>query len=93
MQARTNPVHLQALEQWLRSYRIEELFDENGGPRPEVLAMCPTGERRMGANPHVNGGRLRVPLSLPELEEHAVDGQRPPALPRRQRSGNARQRT
>ena len=73
MQARTNPVHLQALEEWLRSYGPEELFDENGGPRPEVLAMCPTGDRRMGANPHVNGGRLRVPLALPSLEEHAVD--------------------
>ncbi len=72
MQARTNPEHLQALEEWLRSYGPEELFDENGGPAPEIAAMCPTGERRMGANPHVNGGRMRVALKLPELDAHAV---------------------
>ena len=63
MQARTNPEHLQALEEWLRSYGPEELFDENGGPVAEIAAMCPTGERRMGANPHVNGGRMRVALT------------------------------
>jgi xylulose-5-phosphate/fructose-6-phosphate phosphoketolase len=79
MQARTNPVHLEALEQWLRSYHPEELFDERGGPRPEVLAMCPTGDKRMGANPHVNGGHLRVPLQLPSLEEHAVEVSAPGA--------------
>jgi xylulose-5-phosphate/fructose-6-phosphate phosphoketolase len=72
MQARTNPEHLQALEQWLRSYQPEELFDELGGPSEQVLACCPTGEKRMGANPHVNGGALRVPLKLPELEAHAA---------------------
>jgi xylulose-5-phosphate/fructose-6-phosphate phosphoketolase len=72
MQARTNPEHLQALEDWLRSYGPEELFDADGGPAAEVLAMCPTGERRMGANPHVNGGRMRVALKLPSLDDHAV---------------------
>ena len=72
MQARTNPEHLRALEQWLRSYHPEELFDDNGGPSEQVLACCPTGEKRMGANPHVNGGRLRVPLKLPELKTHAA---------------------
>jgi xylulose-5-phosphate/fructose-6-phosphate phosphoketolase len=72
MQARSNPEHLRALEQWLRSYEPEELFDEHGGPAAEVLAMCPTGDKRMGANPHVNGGRMRVPLNLPGLHEHAV---------------------
>ena len=72
MQARTNPEHLQALEEWLRSYGPEELFGEDGGPAPEIAAMCPTGERRMGANPHVNGGRMRVALQLPELGAHAV---------------------
>jgi xylulose-5-phosphate/fructose-6-phosphate phosphoketolase len=79
MQAKSNPEHLRALEDWLRSYRPEELFDQNGGPAPDVLAMCPTGERRMGANPHVNGGRVRVPLVLPALAEHAVDVQAPGA--------------
>jgi xylulose-5-phosphate/fructose-6-phosphate phosphoketolase len=72
MEARTNPVHLKALEQWLRSYRPEELFEDSGAPVAAVLAMCPERERRMGANPHVNGGRLRRPLPLPELESHAV---------------------
>jgi xylulose-5-phosphate/fructose-6-phosphate phosphoketolase len=73
MQAKTNPAHLEALEQWLRSYRAEELFDDRGGPSEEILASCPTGEKRMGANPHVNGGKVRVPLKLPELNEHAVE--------------------
>ena len=79
MQAKTNPEHLRALEQWLRSYRAEELFDEHGGPAEEVLAMCPTGDRRMGANPHVNGGRLRVALRLPELSTHAAEVSAPGA--------------
>ncbi len=72
MQARSNAEHLRALEQWLRSYEPETLFDDHGGPSAEVLAMCPTGDKRMGANPHVNGGRLRVPLNLPDLQAHAV---------------------
>ena len=72
MQARTNPEHLRALERWLRSYEPEQLFDEQGGPASAVLAMCPAGDKRIGANPHVNGGRMRVPLRLPELHTHAV---------------------
>jgi xylulose-5-phosphate/fructose-6-phosphate phosphoketolase len=72
MQARTNPEHLAALEGWLRSYRPEELFDERGAPIEDVLSCCPEGERRMGANPHVNGGRVRVPLKLPDVSDHAV---------------------
>jgi xylulose-5-phosphate/fructose-6-phosphate phosphoketolase len=70
--ARTNPVHLAALEGWLRSYKPGELFDDSGAPIPEVLAACPTGDLRMGANPHVNGGRLRKPLKLPDLDAHAT---------------------
>ncbi len=73
MQARTNPKHLSALEQWLRSYRIDELLDDRGGPNAELLAMCPTGDKRMGANPHVNGGRVRIPLRLPDIADHAVE--------------------
>ncbi|MBV9193824.1 MAG: phosphoketolase family protein [Solirubrobacterales bacterium] len=80
MQARTNPEHLRALEQWLRSYRPEELLDERGGPSEAIRAMCPTGERRMGANPHVNGGRMRVPLRLPELSAHVVEVTAPGAV-------------
>jgi xylulose-5-phosphate/fructose-6-phosphate phosphoketolase len=70
MGAKSNEEHLKILEAWLRSYGPEELFDANGGPAPEVLAACPTGDLRMGANPHVNGGKMRKPLNLPDLAEH-----------------------
>ena len=80
MQARTNPEHLAALESWLRSYGPDELFDEDGGPIKEILAVCPTGELRMGANPHANGGKLRQPLNLPKLEDHAADVPEPGSL-------------
>ena len=80
MQARTNPEHLHALEEWLRSYGPEELFDESGGPVAEIAAMCPSGERRMGVNPHVNGGRMRVALALPALKGHAVVLETPGAV-------------
>ena len=73
MNARTNPEHLRALEDWLRSYKPEAMFDESGAPHPDVLALCPTGDLRMGANPHVNGGRMRRPLRLPDLSAHAVE--------------------
>ena len=51
-----NPEHLAQLEEWMRSYRPEELFDESGALRAELAALAPEGERRMGANPHANGG-------------------------------------
>src|SRR4051794_27638097 len=73
MQAKSNPEHLKILEDWLRSYGPEELFDENGGPTQEVLASCPEGDLRMGANPHVNGGKMRKALKRPGLDDHAVD--------------------
>ena len=73
MQAKTNPEHLKILEDWLRSYKPEELFDENGGPTQEVLASCPEGDLRMGANPHVNGGKVSKALNRPALEDHAVE--------------------
>ncbi|HVW40067.1 MAG TPA: phosphoketolase family protein, partial [Amycolatopsis sp.] len=69
---RENPEHLRALESWLRSYRPEELFDADGRPRPEVTAVIPRGARRMGANPHANGGLLLRPLPLPDPAAHAV---------------------
>lgn len=67
-----NPEHLALLEAWLRSYRPEELFDERGAPVTAIRATAPQGARRMGANPHTNGGLLRKPLHLPDLHEHAV---------------------
>jgi xylulose-5-phosphate/fructose-6-phosphate phosphoketolase len=68
-----NPEHIRALETWMRSYRPEELFDEAGRPRPDVLAGVPAGERRMGANPHANGGLLLRDLRLPDFREFAID--------------------
>ncbi len=67
------PDHLRALEDWLRSYRPEELFDDAGALRPELAALAPEGECRMGANPHANGGRLLRDLELPDFRRYAVD--------------------
>nr|WP_312871413.1 phosphoketolase family protein [Amycolatopsis acididurans] len=64
---REHPHHLRSLEQWLRSYRPEELFDADGRPKAAVTALMPKAERRMGANPHANGGLLLRPLRLPAL--------------------------
>jgi xylulose-5-phosphate/fructose-6-phosphate phosphoketolase len=69
----TNPEHLKQLVEWLKSYRPEELFDENGRLRPELQSLAPAGERRMGANPHANGGILLKDLRLPDFTEYAVD--------------------
>jgi xylulose-5-phosphate/fructose-6-phosphate phosphoketolase len=66
------PEHLAALETWMRSYRPEELFDRHGRFREELAALAPTGRRRMGANPHANGGELLQPLSLPRFRDYAV---------------------
>jgi xylulose-5-phosphate/fructose-6-phosphate phosphoketolase len=70
---RENPEHLQMLEAWMRSYRPEELFDETGRFRPELVALAPQGERRMGSNPHTNGGKLHNDLALPNVDLYAVD--------------------
>ncbi|MGG2465021.1 phosphoketolase family protein [Streptomyces sp. RGM 3693] len=69
--------HRHQLVQWLRSYRPEELFDEAGRPRPEVLECVPEGRRRLGASPHANGGLLLRDLPLPPLERHAVEVDKP----------------
>jgi len=79
MGAKSNPEHLRILEEWLRSYKPEELFDEKGGPIPELVAACPQGDLRMGANPHVNGGKMRKPLVLPDLAESETAASRPGA--------------
>ena len=68
----TKPEHVQQLEAWLRSYKPAELFDENGKFRDEFATLAPTGRRRMGFNPHANGGQLLKALVMPRLQEHAV---------------------
>src|SRR5690606_6178784 len=70
--ARDDPEQLAALEQWLRSYRPEELFDADGAPVPELRAFPPRGDRRMSANPHANGGILLRDLVLPDYRRYAV---------------------
>jgi xylulose-5-phosphate/fructose-6-phosphate phosphoketolase len=73
----SNPAHLAELEAWLKSYRVDELFDEHGTLKAEFKAMLPKGTRRMGANPHANGGLLRKPLRMPDFEDYAVTVERP----------------
>jgi xylulose-5-phosphate/fructose-6-phosphate phosphoketolase len=68
----TNPAHLRMLEEWLRSYRPAELFDAAGAPRPQILELVPQGTRRMGSNPHANGGLLLADLPLPAISTYAV---------------------
>ena len=68
-----HPEHLQLLEDWLRSYRPAELFDSRGRLLPELAALAPQGTRRMGANPHANGGMLLRDLRLPDYRDYAVD--------------------
>jgi xylulose-5-phosphate/fructose-6-phosphate phosphoketolase len=75
----TNPEHLRMLEQWLRSYRPEELFDAKGGPVDALREFSPRGPRRMGSNPHANGGLLLRDLDLPDIHTHAVRVVRPGA--------------
>jgi xylulose-5-phosphate/fructose-6-phosphate phosphoketolase len=76
-EVRTNKAHLKALEAWMKSYRPEKLFDEHGRPRPKVIAVAPTGERRMGANPHANGGLLLRDLVLPDFRDYGVEVDQP----------------
>ena len=69
---RKNPAHLALLDEWLRSYGPDDFFDRHGRVRPELRALAPQGARRMGGNPHANGGVLRRPLSLPDFRIYAV---------------------
>jgi xylulose-5-phosphate/fructose-6-phosphate phosphoketolase len=71
-EVQSNPDHLRIVEEWLRSYRPQELFDERGSLIPELQKLHPTGHRRMSANPHANGGTLRKPLDLPNFKDYAV---------------------
>ncbi|MFG2074243.1 xylulose-5-phosphate/fructose-6-phosphate phosphoketolase [Nonomuraea maritima] len=74
---RENSAHLGMLEEWMRSYRPEELFDADGRPVRQILGTVPRGERRMSANPHTNGGELLEPLRLPDFRKTAVEVKSP----------------
>jgi xylulose-5-phosphate/fructose-6-phosphate phosphoketolase len=78
-EVRQNPAHLAALESWLRSYRPEELFDDSGKLEPQWASQAPAGARRMGANPHANGGRLMAPLVVRNIESYAIPVTKPGA--------------
>lgn len=68
-----HPHHLKLLEEWMKSYKPEELFDEDGSLLPELAELAPKGERRMGANPHANGGLLLHDLNMPDFRKFAVE--------------------
>ncbi len=72
-----NPGHLKQLDEWMRSYRPQELFDATGRLIPELRALAPKGARRMGANPHANGGLLRKPLRMPDFRSYALKVEKP----------------
>ncbi|HEX2806580.1 MAG TPA: phosphoketolase family protein, partial [Kineosporiaceae bacterium] len=74
---RSNPEHLRLLEAWMRSYRPEELFDQDGAPVPLIRSLSPQGPRRMSATPHANGGELLRTLRMPDFRDYAVPVQRP----------------
>ena len=76
---RTDPEQLAMLEEWLRSYHPEELFDQEGRLIPELAALAPRGDRRMGANPHANGGRVLKDLDLPDFRYYALEVEKPAA--------------
>ncbi len=73
----TNKKHLKLLENWLKSYQPQELFDEQGHFQPRLAALAPKGDRRMGANPHTNGGLLLKELKMPAFQDYAVDVPKP----------------
>jgi xylulose-5-phosphate/fructose-6-phosphate phosphoketolase len=72
-----NPAHLKQLENWMRSYKPEKLFDAKGCLIPELKALAPRGTRRMGANPHANGGTLRKALHMPDFRDYAIEVEKP----------------
>ncbi|MFN7935056.1 MAG: phosphoketolase family protein [Bryobacteraceae bacterium] len=77
---RRSPEHLRLLEQWMKSYRPEELFDNTGRLMPDIAELAPKGPRRMGANPHANGGILLRDLRMPNFREYAIDVPSPGAV-------------
>ena len=74
------PEHLEQLEKWLKSYKPEELFNDDGTPKKEVLALAPEGDRRMGMNPHANGGKLLHELRLPDFRKYGIEVLAPGAV-------------
>src|SRR5262245_3722542 len=72
-----NPAHMKQLENWLRGYKPEELFDDRGHLRPELKELSPKGSRRMGSNPHANGGVLRRPLRIPDFRTYGIKVEKP----------------
>jgi xylulose-5-phosphate/fructose-6-phosphate phosphoketolase len=79
-EVRENPEHLALLEEWMRSYKIEEIFDKRGHLRDDLAELAPKGNRRMGMNPHSNGGLLLKPLRLPYFRDYAVEVPTPGAV-------------
>jgi xylulose-5-phosphate/fructose-6-phosphate phosphoketolase len=79
LDVQSNPEHLRIVENWMRSYKPEELFDADGRLREELRALAPTGDRRMSANPHANGGKLCRALDLPDFRDFAVEVKKPGA--------------
>jgi xylulose-5-phosphate/fructose-6-phosphate phosphoketolase len=77
LEPKTKPEQLKQVEEWLRSYKPEELFDEAGALIPELRAMAPEGDRRITANPHANGGKLSKPLVMPDFRDYAVKVDKP----------------
>src|SRR5258708_7256887 len=77
-----HPEHVQQLENWMKSYKAEELFDQNGRLMPELAELAPQGDRRMGANPHANGGILLRDLCMPDFHDYAVSVPSPGAVDR-----------
>jgi xylulose-5-phosphate/fructose-6-phosphate phosphoketolase len=76
-EVRTNPQHLKMFERWMKSYKPHELFDKNGTLKTELASLAPTGDRRLGANPHANGGILRRDLRMPDFHGYGVAVPRP----------------
>ncbi len=76
----SKPDHIRILEDWMKSYRPEELFDEGGKLMAEIAEIAPKGDRRMGANPHANGGLFLKDLDLPDFRDYAVDVPAPGAV-------------
>ncbi len=77
LEVKEKPEHLKIVEQWMRSYNPEKLFDEHGTLRSELRQLPPSGDRRMSANPHANGGKLRKALDMPDFRDYAVDIKKP----------------
>ena len=85
-----HPDHVKLLEEWMKSYKAEELFDEQGRLIPELAELAPKGDRRMGANPHANGGILLHDLRMPDFHQHAVTVTSPGRWRSRTRSSSVR---